>query len=227
MSDYPPPPGSGNPRGDDEAQQQYGQHQSAQHLYSQPGYVNDAGGPAYHPALQGAAPTGAGTQIGAQLVEWVILSVPATLVVVLSMIPMFSAIASVAATSSNQLTESQAAELFGAAFLSFGIAAVLSIAVGIFLWWWLAVKGKSIGYAIFGLRLVSADTGQPLGWGKIFLRFLVVYVVGVVTAGIGNLLFLLSPLFDSTSGWYQAWQDKMFGAVVINHKQGRDTYAGQ
>jgi uncharacterized RDD family membrane protein YckC len=227
MADYPNPPGAGNSGGNDEAQQRPGQQQYAQQPYSQSGYVNYAGGPAYYPALQGAAPTGAGTQIGAQLVEWLILSVPATLVVVLSMIPMFSAIASVAATSSNQLTDAQAAELFGAALLSFGIAAVLSIAVGIFLWWWLAVKGKSIGYAIFRLRLVSADTGQPLGWGKIFLRFLVVYVVGVVTAGIGNLLFLLSPLFDSTSGWYQAWQDKMFGAVVINHKQGRDTYAGQ
>lgn len=100
---------------------------------------------------------------------------------------------------------------------------VVWLLVAVFFIGLLAIRGSSAGNAMLGLRLVSTADGQPIGWGKALLWYAVVIVGSVLTCGILGLLFLLSPLFDTESGWHQAWQDKMVGAVTINHKMGPDT----
>ncbi|GGC85183.1 hypothetical protein GCM10011512_10070 [Tersicoccus solisilvae] len=200
--------------------------------YPQGGYL--ARNP--YPGVEGARPTGAGLQIGAAFVDNLILGVIFGVLGGLSFIPLFATLAGLPSSAyrrttnasgtrtRSELTPEATNAVLGSVAASFAIMAVLFIIVGVLLWWWLATRGKSIGNAIFGLRLVSQETGQPLGWGPIFLRGLLVWGTSTLTSGIMGLLFWLSPLFDSTSGWFQAWQDKLFKGVVINHREGPDTY---
>ncbi len=197
--------------------------------YAQPPYsAHQApyGGPAFHPALQGAAPVPAGLQIGSKLLEALIISIPASILGLLAFVPFFVAI--FRAASDPALDNSPAdgtGAVIGAFIVTAFVVALIWLLVALFFIWWLAARGKSIGNAIFGLRLVSTTNGQPIGWGKALLWYVVVIGGSALTGGILGLLFLLSPLFDNVSGWNQAWQDKMVGAVLISHNMGRDTFS--
>lgn len=196
--------------------------------YAQPPYAAHQaayGGPVFHPALQGAAPVPAGLQIGSKLLEALIISIPVSILGLLAFVPFFVAI--FRAASDPALGSSPAdgtGAVIGAFMVTALVVALLWLLVALFFIWWLATRGKSIGNAIFGLRLVSTTDGQPIGWGKALLWYAVVIIGSALTGGILGLLFLLSPLFDNVSGWHQAWQDKMVGAVLINHNMGRDTF---
>lgn len=188
-----------------------------------------------YPGVEGAEPTSAGRQILAAFVDNLILGVVFSVLGLLAFTPLFATLGSLPSSASTPsydqygnpttgLSPDQAGALAGSIAASLAIMAVLFLIVGIVLWWWLATRGKSIGNAVFGLRLVGQETGRPLGWGPTFLRGLLMWGANALTGGIMGLLFWLSPLFDSTSGWYQSWQEKLFKGVVIDHKQGRDTF---
>ncbi len=68
-------------------------------------------------------------------------------------------------------------------------------------------KGQTLGKQIVGIQVVKADTGQFLGAGTAFLRWL-------LSAILGGLCFLdyLWPLWDSKK---QTWHDMIVGSVVI------------
>jgi uncharacterized RDD family membrane protein YckC len=157
------------------------------------------------------------------LVDGVIMSIIGTVLFFATTGPAYFSLIRLSVDYPSQVTSSQSSALFGQFLVGFLIFSLISLAIGIFFWWWLATKGKTIGYAIFGLRLVSVEDGQPLGWGKTCLRWLLTTIGSSLTGGILGILFLLSPLFDNVSGWHRAWQDKIFDGVVINHKLGRDT----
>lgn len=185
------------------------------------------GGAPYHPSLQSAAPVPAGLQIGARLLEALITGIAASVLGLLALVPFIAALVQVSSTGqpAGVGEDGQAGALF-AAFATTTLVILLAwLLTALVFVWWLAARGKSIGSAVFGLRLVSTGDGQPIGWGKALLWYAVVIIGSALTGGILGLLFLLSPLFDNESGWNQAWQDKMVGAVLINHRMGRDTFA--
>ena len=68
-------------------------------------------------------------------------------------------------------------------------------------------KGQTLGKQIVGIQVVKADTGQFLGAGTAFLRWL-------MSAILGGLCFLdyLWPLWDAKK---QTWHDMIVGSVVI------------
>lgn len=57
--------------------------------------------------------------------------------------------------------------------------------------------GKTIGKDKQGIKLVKDDTGQPVGAGMAFVRYLVASAISFFTCGIGGLLDYLWPLWDA------------------------------
>ncbi len=88
--------------------------------------------------------------------------------------------------------------------------------VGLLSWLGLAVwegrTGATIGNRLLGIRTHDAATGAPAGVGRVLLRWLVVWLCGIVPL-LGTVLVLISPLFDS-GGRRQGWHDKAARTVV-------------
>jgi uncharacterized RDD family membrane protein YckC len=69
-----------------------------------------------------------------------------------------------------------------------------------------AVFGRTVGEALFGLRLVRRD-GRPVRWGRAFLRFLV-SPLAYTFCGVGFLWILV----DNRR---RTWPDLVAGTVVV------------
>ncbi|POH60604.1 hypothetical protein CVS28_02725 [Arthrobacter glacialis] len=100
-----------------------------------------------------------------------------------------------------------------------GIASVLSLAYGIWLWLWEAKSGKTPGNIMVGLRTTNMD-GGPAGVLAIFLRNVVIAVSSIVPT-LGPLLVVISNTWDA-NGKRQGWHDKLAHTLVFNVKAGRD-----
>jgi uncharacterized RDD family membrane protein YckC len=88
------------------------------------------------------------------------------------------------------------------------VFALLGLAVTGYNRWYLAGKtGQSWGKKALGLRLVSEQTGQPIGGGMAFVRDLA-HVVDSITCFIGYLF----PLWDAKR---QTLADKIVKTVVV------------
>jgi uncharacterized RDD family membrane protein YckC len=67
--------------------------------------------------------------------------------------------------------------------------------------------GQTPGDAALSIRVVSKDDGNPIGYGRAFVRWLVSIISGAVI-----LLGYLWMLWDSEK---QTWHDKLAGSVVV------------
>ena len=85
-----------------------------------------------------------------------------------------------------------------------GIDLILSGAYFSVLW---AYWGASLGQRLFRLRVVDANTGQPIGLGRAILRFL-----GLILSFFVCLIGVIWVAFDSRK---QGWADKIAGTVVV------------
>jgi uncharacterized RDD family membrane protein YckC len=99
-----------------------------------------------------------------------------------------------------------------AAYIVFFVAAAISDVLGLLMllvlfvggigyWVWnLLIKqgstGQTIGKEKQGIKLVSDATGQPIGAGMVFVRYLVGGLLSTFTCGIGGVLDFLWPLWD-------------------------------
>jgi uncharacterized RDD family membrane protein YckC len=68
--------------------------------------------------------------------------------------------------------------------------------------------GQSPGNAALGIRVVGIGDGQPIGYGRAVLRWIVSYVSGIVIL-IGYLWMLWDPQ-------KQTWHDKAAGSLPIH-----------
>lgn len=100
------------------------------------------------------------------------------------------------------------------------VGSVVLLALGLFQWWYQAERGYTIGKRAVGLRTLAADTGRPVGLGRILVRYLVV-AAGTLVVGVGQLVVFASPLFDPT-GRRQGWHDKAAGTMVFDVGLGVD-----
>lgn len=97
-----------------------------------------------------------------------------------------------------------------AGLLLLGIAI---IGVGIILVWLLqarhlATRGQTWGRKIVGIKVVRADNGQPLGYGRAIGRLLFASIISGSFCGLGYLWML----WDKDK---QTWHDKVVGSVVV------------
>jgi len=73
--------------------------------------------------------------------------------------------------------------------------------------------GQTPGKKWMGVKVVDANTGAIIGFGRAFGRYIV--------QGLSNIICwagLWSPFLDSGSGRYQGWQDKALSTQVISVK---------
>lgn len=82
----------------------------------------------------------------------------------------------------------------------------LLIDIGYFSYMW-SYQGATLGQRIFRLRVVDANTGQRISFGKALLRWL-----GIVIASAVCLVGLIWVAFDSRK---QGWADKIAGTYVL------------
>ena len=101
----------------------------------------------------------------------------------------------------------------GIAAILFALSAVLVIAY--FVWNFFLKQGKTgytIGKGVMGIKLVKAETGQPIGAGMAFVRQLA-HILDGIPCNIGYLW----PLWDDKR---QTFADKVIGTYVIDQPKG-------
>src|SRR5690349_12014241 len=178
-----PPPGN-DPYG--QPQQPYGQGDQPQQPYGQPAY----GQPAYGAPGYGPAPvTGYATwiqRVGAYIID-ILVYVP------------FSILAVIFGRGTDDAT---GLPTVNAAYYLFALVGLAAFGYNR---WFLGGKGQSWGKQALGLRLVDANTGQPIGGGKAFLRDLAHFVDGIICY-----IGFLFPLWDEKK---QTLADKIVSTV--------------
>lgn len=94
---------------------------------------------------------------------------------------------------------------------------VLILAYGLYQWWAYASRGAGIGARLLGVELLGLADGRPVGWWKVFLRFLVWVGLWItVVGGIAMLVFLV--IHERRQGWH----DMAVGAVLVQPKAGAE-----
>jgi uncharacterized RDD family membrane protein YckC len=85
-----------------------------------------------------------------------------------------------------------------------GLNFVISIVYFAGLW---TLLGGTLGQKIFGMRVVDANTGQPIGIGKALLRY-----VGLFISFLVCFIGVIWVAFDARK---QGWADKIASRVVV------------
>lgn len=153
------------------------------------------------PAVHGAPPAPIGRRVTASLVDGVLTALVAA--------PLWAATVPAAVASVRQ--EEPAATPSGALLVT---GAVLLAVWGVVQWVCHGTRGWTVGRRLLGLRTVDVRSARPLGMGRALVRSLVV-AIGALACGVGQLLVLLSPLFDGT-GRRRGWHDRVADAVVVD-----------
>ncbi|WUH99217.1 RDD family protein [Spirillospora sp. NBC_00431] len=188
----PAQPGYGQPP----AQPGYGQQPPhAQPAYgapqappAQPGYHQEVH---HHHYGQGGQLAEWGSRAGGYIIDYLIFGGPVFVLYILFFI--------LSASGSG------GAALFGVLLLLVGIA--ISFAGGLWICYQEGTTGQSIGKRQMGIRLVSAQTGQPIGFGMAFVRK-IAHVLDSALCYIG----FLWPLWDDRK---QTFADKVCNTLVV------------
>ncbi len=181
---YPPPPGGQSPYGGFPPPQQYG------------GYSQPPMSPNY---------AGTGKRILAYLIDSFLSGLGAIPGIIL--IFMGVGLAASQADSRGQIPDSAGSAMAGLIFLGYAAVFVGVFAILIYNNVYLMGRdGASWGKKWMGLKVVEQTTGQPLGFGKAFLREFIKWVVGNVC-----FILLLWPLWDQNK---QGLWDKVANSNV-------------
>ncbi|HEX7264777.1 MAG TPA: RDD family protein [Candidatus Dormibacteraeota bacterium] len=82
----------------------------------------------------------------------------------------------------------------------------LVIGIGYFVYFW-SYQGGTLGQRVFKLRVVDANTGQPITVGKALLRWLGLFISFIVC-----FVGVIWVAFDARK---QGWADKIAGTLVL------------
>ncbi|MFJ2299622.1 RDD family protein [Oerskovia paurometabola] len=160
--------------------------------------------------LDGAPVAGTGRRFLAFLVDAAAVSVVFAAVLLGG-----GAVAGVSATAlASVTTQADAQALLGRLLFVYAVAGAVSLASWVGIWVWEGSTGRTLGNLATGVRSVRAEDRSPLGFGRAALRWIITFL-GALALGIGELLVVLSPAFDS-SGRNQGWQDKAAKALVLD-----------
>jgi uncharacterized RDD family membrane protein YckC len=161
-----------------------------------PSYPDDA---AEREAAQG--PPGGGRQLSswgrrlaAYLLDFLILVVPLAVVIVIA----------IAVANANDEDDG--------AWAAIGLAYLATIILPFiyFTFFHGDARGQTPGKRALGIRVVSDETGQSIGYGRAFGRYAITFVFGIFFLPV--VLDYLWPLWDSKN---QALHDKVVGSVVV------------
>lgn len=206
MSSQQPPYGPSDPS---QPQQGYGQPAYGQPASGQPAYGQTEGHPAYG---GGSSPYAHWIKrVASYLIDGLIVSLaglPAYGLLTAGLVIGTRDLEAVEDASGNAVMTGQFDDSAFIYLILGGVAALLSIAV--FVWNSCLRQGRtgySIGKGVLGIKLVKEATGQPVGAGMAFLRYLL-----HIVDGLPCYLGYLWPLWDSKR---QTFSDKIVGTVVL------------
>lgn len=152
-----------------------------------------------YPALAGVVPAPVGRRIGALVLETAIITVA------------FYG-GSAALMAIGLASGSYDLAMYGPAVLGWGVAiAMLGAQI-----WCMLKRGHWVGGVLLKITHVNVQTGQP-DPGKVFLKFLLQWIISTVTLGIGFIIIALVTM-RSTTG--RNWFDRVTGLMVIDLKNG-------
>lgn len=103
------------------------------------------------------------------------------------------------------------------AFLLDFVLIPLTLVIGYIIWWLIVLgRAQTPGKQIVGIQVVK-DTGEPVGWGYMFLReFVIKGLLGgflyTIAVGIYFVVDHIWPLFDDDR---QTLHDKMVSTLVV------------
>jgi uncharacterized RDD family membrane protein YckC len=131
-----------------------------------------------------------GQRVGGYLIDGLIVSVPAV----------FGAIISTATMQDGK------ASAFG--LIAYLLFALISVVLGIYNRWILGGRtGQTWGRKVLNIRMVSGETGQPIGAGMAFVRDLC-HILDTLACYVG----WLNPLWDSRK---RTFADKIMKTLVV------------
>jgi len=171
---------------------------------SYPGYQPQPPPPGYG-APMGAAYASIGKRILAHIIDGFIVGLGA----IPGFILMFIGIGGLAASSAGprgQISDDAGAGLVGIMFLAYAVIFLGVIALWLYNCYLLGRDGATIGKRLMKVKVLD-PLGQPLGFGKAFLRELVKHALGSAC-----FILLLWPLWDDQK---QGLQDKIFSTHVF------------
>jgi uncharacterized RDD family membrane protein YckC len=211
MSNYPPPPqdpNQPNPYGQPQQPPQnpygqpqqpgYGQQPPPQQGYGQPqpgyGQPGAYGQPGYGAGSPFGPYAGWGTRLVAYILD-ALIAVACGLVFII--------------IGAVLLGNADPGETSAAGILLMVLGYIVIFAVGI--WNWVFKQGNtgySIGKGVMGIKVIGMNTGQPLGVGGGFVRWLMHQFIDGLICYLG----FLWPLWDAKN---QTWGDKVASSIVV------------
>jgi uncharacterized RDD family membrane protein YckC len=152
-----------------------------------------------------AGPTYAGfwIRVVARIVDSIIVGIPLSILFFI----LFAAAGGAAGLTSGSSPSQQnaAGAALGGVLILFYLL-VLAVTIGYWVYFW-GTSGSTLGMRLFHLRVVDANTGQPIGLGRAFVRWLMT-LVNSWACYIG----WIWVAFDSRK---QGWHDKVANSVVL------------
>jgi len=144
-------------------------------------------------------------RVVARLVDSLILGIPFSILFIV-----FATAAGVFAgntNSENQNGQSAVAVLFGGAFvLVYLLALVVTFGYWIYFW---GKTGETLGMRLLRLRIIDANTGTPIGYGRATIRLLMSFV-NTWACYLGWIWVAFDPR-------KQGWHDKVANSVVVRY----------
>jgi uncharacterized RDD family membrane protein YckC len=169
----------------------------------------------YMPPPPGYAPiqatTGQTTYAGfwirvvARIVDALLLGIPFAI-----LFAIFAAAGGLFASTSNSNSQSSngaGAALFGGAFVLLYLLA-LAVTFGYWIYFW-GSSGETIGMRLLRLRVIDANSGAPIGYGRATIRLLMTFV-NTWACYIGWIWVAFDPR-------KQGWHDKVASSVVVHY----------
>ncbi|MEU8996770.1 RDD family protein [Streptomyces caniferus] len=217
-------PGYGYPQ-QTPPQQPYGYPQQQVPQQQAYGYPQQQAAPYGQPGMPGMGmPLGYaswGARLGAFLLDGLIIAAVPIILYIIGAVMTASSVSSASPDYSNCPTgdytciqnaanDAAASSTPVGAFIVMGLAWLIMIGGTFFLIAKEGSSGQTPGKKALGVKVIKETTGQPLGFGMTFVRYLCRYLNGLL-CGLG----WLWPLWDDKS---QTWADKLAGTVVVSVK---------
>ncbi|GAA1476695.1 hypothetical protein GCM10009623_11410 [Nocardioides aestuarii] len=95
--------------------------------------------------------------------------------------------------------------------LVLGVALLVTVVLGLLV----GLQGSTPGKTVVGLRVVGAESGEPLGAGPGVLRTLVLALAGLPALGLGVATLAQTAVLDPGRR-RRGWHDHLTGAVVVD-----------
>lgn len=185
----PPPPGPGSPP-PPPSQGSYGSSAMTGWAITGTGQQLELAGP--------------GARLGARIIDFVIMSVVAVVLIIIGLLALFG-------IADDSATDEEAAFGLAAFFGTWAIIGLVGLLYEVVM---IATRGQTLGKMMTSVKVVRADNGLVPGWGKSIGRWIIPLVLGFIPV-VGpflSLLVYLSLLWDSAR---QGWHDKAAATIVI------------